>query len=86
VPLGSGIKYRLVIWTLATVLAIVWVMIYAARVKADPKRSVMYELDQQRREDLANAEAEQPVFTWRHGLCCSSSAATVVGLIVGSTV
>jgi len=86
VPLGSGIKYRLVIWTLATVLAIVWVMIYAARVKADPKRSVMYELDQQRREDLANAEAEQPVFTWRHGLCLLVLAATVVGLIVGSTV
>ena len=86
VPLGSGIKYRIIIWTLATALAIVWVMIYAARVKADPKRSVMYELDQQRREDLANAEAEQPVFTWRHGLCLLVLAATVVGLIVGSTV
>ena len=86
VPLGSGIKYRIVIWTFATALAIVWVMIYAARVKADPKRSVMYDLDRQRREDLANAEAEQPVFTWRHGLCLLVLAATVVGLIVGSTV
>ena len=86
VPLGSGIKYRIVIWTLATALAIVWVMIYAARVKADPKRSVMYELDRQRREDLANAEEGQPVFTWRHGLCLLVLAATVVGLIVGSTV
>ena len=86
VPLGSGIKYRIVIWALATALAIVWVMIYAARVKADPKRSVMYDLDQQRREDLAGAQAEQPVFTWRHGLCLLVLAATVVGLIVGSTV
>ncbi len=86
VPLGSGIKYRLVIWTLATALAIVWVMIYAARVKADPKRSVMYDLDRQRREDLAKTEVGQPVFTWRHGLCLLVLAATVVGLIVGSTV
>jgi len=86
VPLGSGIKYRIIIWTLATAFAIVWVMVYAARVKADPTRSVMYELDRQRREDLAGAEAGQPVFTWRHGLCLVVLAATVVGLIVGSTV
>ena len=85
VPLGSGMKYRIVIWALATALAIVWVMVYAARVKADPKRSVMYELDRQRREDLAGADAGQPVFTWRHGLCLLVLAATVVGLIVGST-
>ncbi len=86
VPLGSGIRYRIVIWCLATALAIVWVMVYAARVKADPKRSVMYDLDRQRREDLATAEVGQPAFTWRHGLCLLVLAATVVGLIVGSTV
>ncbi len=86
VPLGSGIRYRLIVWAAATVVAIVWVMVYAARVKADPKRSIMYDLDQARREDLGEAEAEQVAFTWRHGVCLLILAATVVGLIVGSTV
>ena len=86
VPLGSGIKYRLLVWVLATAVAIAWVMVYAARVKADPTRSPMYDLDRQRREDLAGAQAEQPAFTWRHGLCLLVLAATVGGLIVGSTV
>lgn len=86
VPLGSGIKYRLLVWALATVVAIAWTMVYAARVKADPTRSPMYDLDRERREELEKAEAAQVVFTWRHGVALVVLAATVVGLIVGSTV
>ncbi len=86
VPLGSGIRYRILVWVLATALAIVWVMIYAARVKADPTRSPMYDLDRARREEIGKAEAEQVVFTWRHAVCLLILFGTVVGLIVGSTV
>ncbi len=85
VPLGSGIRYRIVIWALATAFAIAWVMVYAARVKADPTRSPMYELDRARREESAGAETETTAFTWRHGACLLVLAATVVGLILGST-
>jgi len=85
VPLGSGIYYRILVWIIATTLAIVWVMVYAARVKADPTRSVMYDLDRQRREEIGKAGAEQVVFTWRHGLCLLVLLGAVVGLIVGST-
>jgi uncharacterized ion transporter superfamily protein YfcC len=86
VPLGSGIGYRILVWVLATALAVVWVMIYAARVKADPTRSPMYELDRARREEIGKAEGERVAFTWRHGLCLLILFGTVVGLIVGSTV
>ncbi|MEW6338943.1 MAG: YfcC family protein [Acidobacteriota bacterium] len=86
VPLGSGIRYRLVVWAACTAVAIVWVMVYAARVKADPRRSPMHDLDRQRREELEKAEAERVEFTWRHGLCLLVLAGAVVGLIVGSTV
>jgi uncharacterized ion transporter superfamily protein YfcC len=86
VPLGSGIYYRIAVWIIATALAIVWVMIYGARVKANPTRSLMYDLDRQRREEIGKAEAEQVVFTWRHGLCLLVLFGAVVGLIVGSTV
>jgi uncharacterized ion transporter superfamily protein YfcC len=86
VPLGSGIYYRILVWVIATALAIVWVMVYAARVKADPTRSIMYDLDRQRREEIEKAEVEQVVFTWRHGLCLVVLLGAVIGLIVGSTV
>lgn len=86
VPLGSGIYYRILVWVIATAVAVVWVMVYAARVKADPTRSIMYDLDRQRREEIGKAEAEQVVFTWRHGLCLVVLLGAVVGLIVGSTV
>ena len=86
VPLGSGIGYRLIVWAVSTALAIAWVMIYAARVKADPRRSIMYDLDQARREELDKKTGEQTAFTWRHGLCLLILGGTVVGLIVGSTV
>lgn len=86
VPLGSGLRYRLIVWAAATALAIVWVMVYAARVKADPKRSMMYDIDQARREELAKSATDQVVFTWRHGVCLLILAGAVVGLILGSTV
>jgi len=85
VPLGSGIYYRILVWVIATAVAIVWVMVYAARVKADPTRSIMYDLDRQRREEIGKADAEQVAFTWRHGLCLLVLLGAVVGLIVGST-
>ncbi|MGE5235206.1 MAG: YfcC family protein [Acidobacteriota bacterium] len=85
VPLGSGIYYRLIVWAVATAVTIVWVMLYAARVKADPTRSPMHDLDRQRREELDKAEAANVEFTWRHGLCLLILAGAVVGLIVGST-
>jgi uncharacterized ion transporter superfamily protein YfcC len=85
VPLGSGIYYRVLVWFVATALAIVWVMVYAARIKADPTRSPMYDLDRERREEIGKAEAAHVEFTWRHGLCLLVLFGTVVGLIVGST-
>ncbi len=86
VPLGSGWRYRALIWAIATALAIVWVMIYAARVKADPKRSPMFELDRARRDEIGEAEAAQVEFTWRHGVCLLILFGAVAGLIAGSTV
>jgi uncharacterized ion transporter superfamily protein YfcC len=86
VPLGSGIGYRLIVWAVTTVVTIVWVMVYAARVKADPTRSPMYELDRARREQIEGGDAQAVEFTWRHGVCLLVLAGAVVGLIVGSTV
>lgn len=86
VPLLSGMGYRIVVWVLVTAFAITWVMIYAARIKKDPRRSPMYDLDQARREEILASQAGQGGFNLRHGLCLLILLAGIVGMIVGVTV
>ncbi len=82
----SGWEYRLLVWVIATTVTIAWVMVYAARVKADPKRSIMYELDQQRREELRTREEAASDFTIRHGLSLALLFAVIVMMIYGVAV
>ena len=44
-PLYSGLAYRLVLWVVATAVAIVFVMMYASRITKDPRKSPVYEID-----------------------------------------
>lgn len=46
----SGIGYRLVCWGILTFLVIAFTLIYAARVKKNPQKSMMYEADAYWRE------------------------------------
>lgn len=52
IPLYSGLEYRLIIWVISTVSMIVFVMLYAAKVRRDPTRSPVYDLDQLRKQAL----------------------------------
>jgi uncharacterized ion transporter superfamily protein YfcC len=79
----SGWEYRLLVWALSTGLAIAWVMIYAARIRKDPTKSPMHELDRERREELRAGREAQAAFTWRHGLALGALGAAVVAMIVG---
>lgn len=56
----SGIGYRLVCWVVLTLIAIIFTLIYAARIKKNPKKSVMYEADQYWR-DRNYAQNEEQV-------------------------
>jgi len=47
----SGIGYRLIVWAAATVVTILFLMWYAARVKSNPALSPTYVLDQARRKE-----------------------------------
>lgn len=47
-PLYSGLGYRLILWIIATVMAITFVMVYAERVRKRPELSPVYELDRER--------------------------------------
>ena len=45
-PLFSGIEYRLVIWLVVNVVGIGYVLRYAAKVKKNPKKSIVYNEDE----------------------------------------
>lgn len=45
IPLFTGIGYRVVCWAILTVVGIIFVLIYANRVKKNPQSSIMYEDD-----------------------------------------
>jgi len=51
-PPFSGIGYRLICWVLVTLVAIIFVMRYAALIRLDARRSPVYHLDQYWRERL----------------------------------
>ena len=58
-PLYSGLIYRLILWVIATAIAIVFVMIYAERIRKDPKKSPVYEIDSQRGYSPADIQAKE---------------------------
>mgnify|MGYP004443684363 FL=1 len=60
VPIFSGIEYRLFCWVVLTVIAIVFVLLYAKRVKRHPEKSPVYKLDAYWRE-RAEAQQQNPV-------------------------
>ncbi|MBN1548797.1 MAG: putative basic amino acid antiporter YfcC, partial [Syntrophaceae bacterium] len=47
-PLYSGLAYRLVLWVIGTIIAIVFVVIYAEKIRKNPEKSIVYELDKTR--------------------------------------
>ncbi len=52
-PLFSGIEYRLVCWLVLNIIMITFVLWYARRIKRDPRKSPMYELDAYWREHIS---------------------------------
>jgi uncharacterized ion transporter superfamily protein YfcC len=63
-PLFSGIKFRAIVWAIITIVTIIWLTRYAAKVKAKPTISLMYELDQQRESIKDQGKIER--FTKKH--------------------
>ncbi len=52
-PLFSGMEYRFVCWCVLNLLLITFVLLYAARVKKNPRSSIMYEADESWRRQVA---------------------------------
>lgn len=63
VPLLSGMGFRLAVFVAATGITIIWVMVYAARIRKNPALSPTYELDAPRRQQLDVALHGAPPMT-----------------------
>lgn len=81
-PLFSGLLFRLLVWAVVTLLAVVFIMRYAGKVKRDPRSSPVYELDRQRRQEHAG-ETPAPLGR-RQKLVLAVFVLAVLGLIVGA--
>lgn len=81
-PLFSGIAFRAVVWTIVTAVTIIFMTRYAARVKAKPSLSLMYELDKQR-ESIESQDLEER-FTKKHVAVLIISVLALGALAVGA--
>ena len=52
VPLFSGIEYRMIVWSIVTLTAIIFVSRYAKKIKANPESSITYIKDTELRKNL----------------------------------
>ena len=66
VPLYSGVEYRTITWFITTLVGCTFVMIYAMKVKKNPKLSPVFESDQIKREKLKDIQSESAEFTISH--------------------
>ena len=66
VPLYSGVEYRTIIWFITTAVGCAFVMIYAMKIKKNPKLSPVFESDQIKREKLKDIQSESAEFTISH--------------------
>ena len=57
-PLFSGLGYRLVVWGIITLIGIIFVYLYAGRIKKNPQLSPMYEEDLKKKEELVFDDME----------------------------
>ncbi|WP_426115052.1 YfcC family protein [Massilia sp. PWRC2] len=81
----SGMRYRIIVWCIATAVTIAFMMWYAARIKRQPQLSPTWALDQEKRQQATPAAAALVVMTARHAsvlaLFVSSLGVMVYGVV-----
>ncbi len=79
----TGSSYRTLVWFLSTAFAVIWVALYAARIKRRPQASSVYELDESWRTQLSSQVAMLVPLTARRVLCFVLMIATVILMMFG---
>ncbi len=82
-PLSNGMPYRIFVWVLSTFFMTLFVVLYARKIKANPRKSPVYEQDQERRRTLHLNQEKQEPFTIRHKMVLCSFLFAVLLLVYG---
>jgi uncharacterized ion transporter superfamily protein YfcC len=82
-PLYSGLGYRILIWVISTASMVTFVMLYASKVRKDPKRSIVYELDQNRRQAFHLDHSQDAFVTTPQKLVIVVFVGTLILLVYG---
>lgn len=80
ISLTDGIFYRIVFFIGALVIAITYVLIYAYRVKKDPKKSIVYDLYNDHKQYFSHVN-EKAYFTFRHKIIVVAFITMIVVMI-----
>ena len=85
VPIFSGIGYRLVVWFIINLIAVLFLVYYEKKLRKNPKKSPMYEEDLERRknEDFNQNNNEELHFSLRHKLVLFTFVGSLIMLVVG---
>ena len=83
ITLFSGVVYRTILWVITTSVAIIFLMIYARKIKKNPEFSPMYKLDNEKRKKLNKTDSEEIKFTFAHKIIIASIGACLLVIIWG---
>ena len=82
VPLYSGLGYRLIIWAVCTAVVITFMMMYARKIRKDPTKSITYQFDLTKRQELGMDQTVEKI-TLRQKLVLIVFGLGMLGLIAG---
>lgn len=85
IPVLSGAKFRLILWCIVTALSAGYMMLYAEKIRKDPKLSVVYNSDSYFRDKIENTTEEEMRFTLGHKLILLEMLAVLIWIIWGVT-
>jgi uncharacterized ion transporter superfamily protein YfcC len=83
VSIGDGILLRLIILVVTLIVSIIFVMRYAKKVKADPSKSLIFELKKENEEHFLTQKSKDVKFTGRHKAVLTVFGLTFVIMILG---
>lgn len=82
-PPFSGAGFRTICWIIITIIGIAFVMLYARKIKKNPKASPVYELDLEKRKDLPDFDTSKMKFKTSHILVIVFFGLGMVLLAIG---
>ena len=80
-PLYSGLGYRMIIWVISTTCMVTFISLYANRIKKDPSKSPVADIDRERK--FSRSASESPDFTRAHKFVLMLFVLSIIVLVYG---